>query len=173
MGRVRSTPLSEVFLNTDFRKLAKKEKNANVKIKLSALSLIKKGKRVAEVAELLGTERCTINNWINAFNNHGIKKLYPHKDRGRKNPITAIEKEFKAAVIRLQNNRDGGRMICKDVQQMLEKDFNISRSTDVIYGYLKKVNLVWISSRSKHPKSNKKEQENFKENFEEIVKKNS
>ena len=53
----------------------------------------------------------------------------------------------------MQNERPGGRIIAKDVQKMLKEKFNADRSTNVIYDYLKKVRLVWISSRSKHPKS--------------------
>ncbi len=173
MGRVRSTPLSDFFYKTDFKELAKQEDDAKVRMKLFALNLVQKGKKVAEVASLLEAERCTINDWINRFNNCGIEKLRTQGERGRKNPIDGIEGQFKDAVKKLQKERMGGRIICKDIQRMLEEDFGISRSTDVIYGYLKKVNLVWISSRSRNPKSNKKEQENFKENFLEIVKKNS
>jgi Transposase and inactivated derivatives len=173
MGRTRSIPLSENFKKADFRLLSKQEKNARAKVRLLALGLMQEGKKIATIAKMIGVARSTINDWVRCFHISGIKGLYDKKGRGRQHPLNGREAEFKNMVIRLQNNRPGGRIIAKDIQQALNNEFGIMRSTDAIYEYLNRCDLVWISSRSKHPKSSKQAQESFKENFLELVKKKS
>ncbi len=173
MGRIRNIPASESLAGTDFQNLIKQEKNAKVRVKLIALENIKKGEKVSNVAKVIGINRRTVNDWINYFIEFGIDRLRDKGNGGRKSPIFKKESQFKEEVLKMQNERPGGRIIAKDVQKMLKEKFNADRSTNVIYDYLKKVNLVWISSRSKHPKSSALKQQEFKENFTEIVKKNS
>jgi transposase len=119
------------------------------------LALIQEGNKATIVANVLNVHRTTVNEWINCFEKVGLEGLYDRKRKGRKCAISGREKEFKDMVIKLQQERVGGRIIAKDIQVALEKQFGTYRSTDQIYQYLEKVGLVWISSRSKNPKSSK------------------
>jgi HlyD family secretion protein len=47
-------------------------------------------------------------------------------------------------------------------QKMLHEKFNAVYHEDSVYNLLKKLDLVWISARSRHPKSIPENQENFK-----------
>lgn len=152
MGRVRSIPASESLAGTDFQSLIKQEKNAKVRVKLIALDNVKKGEKVSAIAKTIGSNRRTVNDWINYFIEFGIDRLRDKGNGGRKSPIFKRESQFKEEVLKMQNERSGGRVIAKDIQKMLKEKFDADRSTNAIYDYLKKVNLVWISSRSKHPK---------------------
>ena len=131
-----------------------------------------KGSKVSNISETIGVNRRTVNDWINYFIEFGIDRLRDKGNGGRKSPIFKKESQFKEEVLKMQNERSGGRVIAKDIQKMLKEKFGVDRSTDRVYDYLKKVRLVWISSRSKHPKSSIIKQQEFKENFTEMVKKN-
>jgi transposase len=63
----------------------------------------------------------------------------------------------------VQNNKNGGRVRLKDIQNMLAKDFNIHyQNINGVHYLLTKLGLSWISARSKHPKQDKEAQALYK-----------
>ena len=63
----------------------------------------------------------------------------------------------------MQNDKNGGRVRLKDIQNMLAKDFNIHyQNINGVHYLLTKLGLSWISARSKHPKQDREAQELYK-----------
>src|SRR5574338_645124 len=161
MGRKIS--LTEEFKQYDFVKAAKREGNAEVRVRLLALSQIHEGKNCGEVAGTFKVSQRTVNIWVSRFNNEGYKGL-KHKPGQGKKPKLVKERyaEFKTAVKELQNERGGGRIRGSDIKQMLQEKFKLEIAQTTVYDLLRNAGMSWISARSKHPQSNIFEQETFK-----------
>lgn len=72
--------------------------------------------------------------------------------------------EFRQQVEQLQENREGERVRGQDVQVLLKEKFCVDHALPSVYHVLDRCGLSWISSRSKHPKSDPAIQEEFKKN---------
>jgi len=55
------------------------------------------------------------------------------------------------------------------MQSLLANEFNCCYSRSGVYALLDRLNIVWITARSKHPKHSEEVIEQFKENFPEEV----
>jgi len=90
--------------------------------------------------------------------------------RGRYKKLpTGKEAELKKEILLLQENRDGGRVIGKDVRVLLKEKYEVEYSLSSVYVLLDRLNLTWITSRSIHPKTSPEAIESFKQNFPEAV----
>ena len=101
------------------------------------------------------------------FKEAGISRLLEiKKGRGRRPKISTNEKDgFSKAVIHLQKDRSGGRVIGEDVVNLIKEKYKQTYTTSGVYKVLKRMGISWVSSRSIHPKADLKEQEEFKANF--------
>lgn len=161
--RGRKVNLPKEIQDYDFAVLAKTEPHARTRQRFLALSHIKDGSTVTEVAKNFRIARSTIHTWLSLLESEGIEGLQEKKGRGAKQKLSSEQHEaFKKAVLELQHNREGGRIRGKDVLKLMEEKFNVDCSIDTVYRTLSRVNLVWISGRSKHPKSDPEAQEDFK-----------
>jgi len=75
---------------------------------------------------------------------------------------TEHQEAFKQAILELQDNRKGGRVRGKDGM----KKYGFNPSLNTVYNTLKRVDLVWITGRSIHPKASIEPQEAFKKTSE-------
>ena len=102
--------------------------------------------------------------WVSKFQEKGINALLVTKaGRGR---VSILPKdmsiEFNKAVVSLQENRNGGRIIGKDVVNFVEEQYGVKYSVSGIYKVLSRMGLSWVSARSIHPKADLEAQETFK-----------
>ena len=77
---------------------------------------------------------------------------------------------------RLWEERKGGRVIAKDVQQLLLEKYGVEYRLKAVYVLLGRFGFSWISCRSKHPERSQEVIDNFKSSFSDVVseiKKNS
>jgi transposase len=72
------------------------------------------------------------------------------------------EAKFKDAVMRLQEQRSGGRITGRDIRTLLAEQFQVACCLNSVYNLLARLNLVWITVRSKHPKQSQASQDAFK-----------
>jgi len=167
MMRIRYQKILELATEHDFQKLAKRAKHPRERTRFLAFAHLQRGKTVLEVTDLLFVTRQAIYEWLRSYEIQGLKGLYEQGGRGRKAALRLEEREaFRNAVLRLQEGRAGGRINGHDILKMMEKEFNIRCTQRSIYNHLKKAKLVWITSRSKHPKTSPEIQEDFKKNSE-------
>ena len=121
------------------------------------------GKEYDEIALFLGVEKETVKGWIKRFRKDGLAGLKESPRSGAKRKLSISQNtEFKASVIALQETREGGRITGKDVQALLQDHFHVNCVLSSVYNYLHRVDLSWITVRSKHPKQDQEKQEAFK-----------
>ena len=150
----------------DFSSLSRIEKNPRMRIRLLALAHIKDGTSYRKVAKMLKTSANTVQTYANKFRDFGVAGLKDKEGRGRKpNFPRDKEKELEKVILERQKKRKGGRLTGTDIKNIVNKEFGIGCALRTTYDLLNRINFVCISSRSKHPKSDQKAQEDFKRNF--------
>ncbi len=117
----------------------------------------------AEVAFFLCVHEATVKGWLARFNALGLDGLResPRSGATRKLPADQ-ETKFKEAVTTLQEERVGGRITGHDIRQLLDEQFQVKCCLNSVYNLLARLNIVWITSRSKHPKQDQAMQDDFK-----------
>lgn len=152
----------------DFEKLTKGARNAREKTRYLAFVHLKEGKAVGEVSDIIKMSKNAIYVWLRKFNKDGLEGLKEQGGRGAKLKLPLSERgAFRKAVLELQAERRGGRIKGADVLEMMKKKFGVICGPRSIYNHLKRANLVWVSSRSKHPNADEVAQEEYKNNFPE------
>lgn len=168
-GAMQGKPaeLPEGLADYNFGKLAKQERNARVRLRLLGLAHLRNGHTITATAKMCQVERSTVYDWIKRFKQGGFEALKEQAGRGAK-PKLPREQHlvFREAVLELQNQREGGRIKGLDVMRLMEEKLGIKCSLDTVYRALAKVDLVWISARSRHPKTDFAAQDAFKKTSE-------
>ena len=128
---------------------------------------LQEGKEYYEVAEFLCVSIETVHKWVKRFRASGLEGLKESPRSGAKRKLPPHqESEFKESVIALQENRVGGRITGRDIQDLLEEQFQVKCCLNSVYNLMKYLDLVWITVRSKHPKQKQEKQDEFKKNLE-------
>jgi transposase len=90
----------------------------------------------------------------------GLDGLRESSRSGAKRKLPADQEiKFKEAVITLQEERVGGRITGHDIRQLLDEQFQIKCCLNSVYNLLARLNIVWITVRSKHPKQDQTTQD--------------
>jgi transposase len=149
----------------DFFRLAKQELGPRARIRFLALGHLQSGKPKNQVADMFQVSLTALRKWLLRFLACGVDGLREQSGKGRKRKLLPErEEEFRQQVEQLQENRQGGRVRGQDVQVLLKEKFCIDHALPSVYHVLERCGLSWISSRSKHPKSDPVAQEDFKKN---------
>lgn len=159
----RKAKLPQILFNYDFVSISKREPHARTRQRFIILSHLKEGATITEISKTFRISRKSIYNWLQRLNDQGLNGLKEKEGRGTnlKLPLNKHE-AFKKAVLEMQHNRIGGRIRGEDVLILMREKFGIECSIDTVYRTLARVQLVWITGRSIHPKVNLKAQEAFK-----------
>ena len=152
--------------DVDFYALSKKEKKPRVRIKFLGLAHVKEGKAYPKIAEMMKVTCATVQNWVNKFADEGLESLKDNNIGGKK-PFFSKDKEeeLKNLIIEKQSKMRGGRLIGKDIKKIIKNQFGVKLCLSSTYELLARINMVCVSSRSKHPKSDVQAQESFKKDF--------
>ena len=106
------------------------------------------------------------------YDDGGYENLTDKAKPGQPKHLTKEqEEELVQDIISMQDNRNGGRITGNEIREHIEKKYNKTFKNNSIYDLLHRLGLSWVSSRSKHPKSDSKKQEMFKQTFKARVSK--
>lgn len=153
------------FMEIDFQRYYQTTACPRGRIRCLAMLHLQKGKTVKEVAEIVQQSRVALHAWLNWLSEEGgLEHLIGFvKGRGRKSKVSFIDEEkIRVSIEELKGERQGGRITAKDIQRMLKNKWGVHYELSSIYVLLKRLNVVWITSRSQHPKADKEAQEEFK-----------
>ena len=159
------------FETYDFVAMSKKEQNPRNRIRLIAMAHIQDGKTLKQAAESLKTHWKTIQTWLRNFRNFGIEHLYVKTTKVKSSKISKQAEIWIVDFLTMLSGQDaGGRITGKQLQSIIAKEFSIKCCLQTIYNTLHKLKFSWITSRSKHPKSDPEIQELYKK-FSTTIKK--
>ena len=160
----------EQIQGVDFLSTYKVERDPRIKIKLQALYHLQNGKTVSEVAAITLYNRKSVRHWLHMFVLYDYEGLIEKEGRGRRPRLNRIyEEAFIDEIDQLQEEKGGGRVTAEDIQRVLAEEFNCNNSISGVYTLLNRLNIAWVSGRSKHPKYSEEAIEAFKSLFPEEV----
>lgn len=161
--RGRKAKRIEGINDYNFERLLKIEGTPRERRRFLAFAHIQDGKTLTEAAQAVKVPYRTLMAWVKKFKEKGIDGLRDPGQGGAKPKLPYdAHQAFKDAVLELQANRLGGRIKGKDVHELMTKKFGIKLCPASVYNTLKRVDLVWITGRSQHPKADPEAQEAFK-----------
>jgi len=166
MNIISTEDFIKKYKHVNFLAMAKKETSKRVHERLLALHHLCNGKSRHEAAAIVG--RCDewLRAWTLKYHNGGYDNLIGKKPPGKlKYLTTKQEEELVCEILKVQDNRNGGRLIGSEIADIIEEKFSVTYKGTSIYDLLERLGLSWVSSRSKHPKSDEKKQKAFKQTF--------
>ena len=154
--------------SSELKQLFRKEKDALLSIRLRAVYLALMGKSAPEIAALLGYRRRTIQNWVYAYNKHGLEGLRDTPGRGLRCKLNADQLQWLRQHLEEGPPPESGLSVFhgKDIQQLIHKQFGVTYHLNSIYKLLHRLGYSYVSSRPEHPKGNRQARETFKKKSE-------
>ena len=150
--------------SSELKQLFRKEKDARVAIRIRSVYLAMMGKSAPDIAQLLGYQRRTIQNWIYAYNRHGLKGFQEASGRGQRCKLNADQTQWLRQ--RLEEGPSSEAGICvfhgKDIQRMIHRQFGVRYHLHSIYKLLHRLGYSYVSSRPEHPKGDPAARQTFK-----------
>ena len=123
MGRPRTVELSaeeRLELERGYRNSS----NASFSRRCHILLLKTESRTSAEVAEIIGTNQLSVNQWLDRYEAEGISGLYTRKGRGRR-PILDTEKDGDKVRKIVQKERQRLKHAKKSLEEELGKEFSL------------------------------------------------
>lgn len=146
----------------DFGVLYKERGQQKFGIRLLAMWKLQTGESMTTVCRLLGKTQKTIREWRRIYEREGLESLLKiHSGRGRKERLQE-KLSFENTIKSLQDQRQGGRIQCQDIVEMVAEKYGIHYSRSGMYHVLHRLGFSWITSRSKHPQQDPAVLEAFK-----------
>lgn len=137
--------------------------NASLKLRYLAVQKFHDGHSRTSIAKILNVSRRLVNEWITKYLSGGFDALALKLATGQPSRLTNEQKsKLKKYVMNHAVNIEGGRLMGKDIQTYIHKNYGVSYCLRNIYRLMKELDIVWITSRSKHPKQDLAAQEEFK-----------
>lgn len=152
----------KVNWSDDFKSLYKQRGQQKYGIRLLALWKIQSGINETDVCGIIGKTHKTIREWRKSYEEGGLSALLTIAPGRGKKPKVDLSKTLADDIKFLQDERDGGRIRCKDILDLVESKHGVRYSQSAMYTILHKLGFSWITSRSKHPKSDPEAMEAFK-----------
>lgn len=159
----RAPQLPARFFEEDFHFAARYASDNRECIRFLGLAFLQQKRSVKDTAQAFNVSSYAIHEWVHRYKCGGLSARKDQGGRGRKKCLLAEEETaFKEAVLQAQQQKTGGSITGKDVEQLLEEQFHVKCQKTAVYGLLHRVGLSWISGRSRHKKQDKKAQSAFK-----------
>jgi transposase len=137
--------------------------NASLKLRYLAVQKFHGGHSRTSIAKTLNASRRLVNEWITNYLSGGFDALALKLATGQPSRLNNEQKiQLKEYVIAHAVKVQGGRLMGKDIQKYTQETFDVNYGVRNIYRLMKELDIVWITSRSKHPKQDLAAQEAFK-----------
>ena len=137
--------------------------NASLKLRYLAVQKFHEGHSRTAIAKILNVSRRLVNEWITKYLSGGFDALALKLATGQPSRLTSDQKiQLKTHVLSHAVKKEGGRLMGKDIQEYIHDTFGVNYEIRNIYRLMKQLEIVWIASRSKHPKQDLVAQEAFK-----------
>jgi transposase len=149
----------------ELRREAARSRDANAARRMLALALVLEGCSREDAATACGMDRQTLRDWVHRYNVEGLTGLSNRRAPGPA-PRLSAEQEAELAGWIEQGpapERDGiVRWRCRDLQQRIEREFQIGFHERTIGKLLAKLRFRRLSARPQHPDSDVAAQAAFK-----------
>jgi transposase len=147
--------------------LYKKQPIPRLARRIHTVYLASKGLNCPEIMKIIGAGRRTVQQWVQKYNNSGIKGL---QDKPRPGQPTKLPKGLQRILCKRidagPTEQDG---LCvfngPAIQHILEREFGVLYSLRAVQKLLHRLGYSYISPRPKHKKADPQAQEDFKKTW--------
>lgn len=137
--------------------------NASLKLRYLAVQKYHEGYSRTSISKILNVSRRLVNEWVANYLSGGFDALALKRATGQPSRLNNEQKtQLKEYVIAHAVKVQGGRLMGKDIQKYIQETFDVNYCVRNIYRLMKELEIVWITSRSKHPKQDLATQKVFK-----------
>ncbi len=166
MNVILTVDFIKKYSHVNFLSMAKKTTSKRLHERLLALHHLISTESRKETAKLMGRNSEWVRSWVLRYHNGGEENLKDTPRSGQPKLLTdEQEKQLVVDILELQDDRNGGRITGKEINEFIKKEYKVEYKGNAIYDLLERIGLSWVSSRSKHPKSNENIQKSFKQTF--------
>lgn len=167
MKKVISTQeFIQKYKHVNFQKMARTESCPRVRERLLGIHNLMLGKNRIEAASSVGRNPEWLRSWVLRYEDSGLEGLSDKPKSGQPKFLTDDqEQELIESIIKLQDERNGGRITAEEIRQFIIKEYGVEYKSRGVYDLLYRLGLSWVSSRSKHPKADFEKQKKFKQTF--------
>lgn len=126
--------------------------NASLKLRYLAVQKFHEGHSRASIAKMLNVSRRLVNEWVTKYLSGGFDALALKLATGQPSRLSNDQKtQLKEHVVDHAVKAQGGRLTGKNIQKYVQETFGVNYCVSNIYRLMKELDLVWITSPSKHP----------------------
>ena len=161
----RKVAISTTLGADELRKLARRERDGKVALRLIAVAAVLDGAKRHVAARQGGMDRQTLCDWIHRFNTNGVDGL---RDRPRGHPARRLTAEQEAQVrayVLAGPDPEKDRLVrwrCVDVQAYLAETFKVAYHETTVGKLLHRLGLSHVSVRPAHPEGDAEARAAFK-----------
>ncbi|MFO0828979.1 MAG: winged helix-turn-helix domain-containing protein [Phycisphaerales bacterium] len=108
-----------------------------------------------QIADLLGSNRRTVQEWCYRYRDHGRDRLIPIKPPGNK-PLLPPEQEevFRRRITQGPREEDGVCTVrAKEARFILEQEFSVAHQLKSVHDLIHRLGLTCLKPRPRHEKS--------------------
>ena len=172
MNKISTADFIIKYKHVNFQKMARTESSPRVRERLLGLHNLMLGKNRIEAAKSVGRNPEWLRSWVLRYDEGGLKGLLDKPRSGQPKYLSDDqEQELVAAILQMQDSKDGGRITAEDIKSHIKEKYEVEYKGNSIYDLLERIGMSWVSSRSKHPKADFKKQKSFKQTFKARMKK--
>ena len=144
--------------------LVRTEKDGRVRQRLRAMKFISQGQTIPQVARRMDIAERPLRKWLHRFNKRGPSGLCDAPRSGQ--PPKINTKQIEKFKRRVRQGVTEQENVCslrgKDLQQILQKEFNAQYSLGGTYFLLHRLGFSCLCPRQQHPQADIQAQETFK-----------
>lgn len=160
---MKKTPINYALSEYNFGELSTRENNPRARIRLLILHQYSIGKTTPEISQSTYVSEHTVMKTRREYWQKGLSIIYDQPRSGRRKKLDKqYEDEFKALIVKEQESKAGGRLVCDDIVELAQTHFKADYSRNGMYHVLKRIGMSWVSARSQHPQADEAKQESFK-----------
>lgn len=123
-----------------------------------------------DIARDTGVTESKVHTLIPRYNRLGASAVETHGKGGRQNAYISLEEEEKLLQTFFERAEKGEVVTVSQVQPEYEKAVGHAVDPSTVYRLMKRHKWRKVMPRSRHPKADKQQQKEFKENFPDMIK---
>ena len=151
---------------TEFRALARVERDPRKRVRLLAIANVCDGMTVEQAARAGGMGRATLYDWLGRYRAGGVDGLRDRPRSGRPRLLTSEqEAAFTARIEAGADHTRDGVVACRgvDMRRLLKEEFKVKAGLSSVYRLAHRLGLAWVEPRPQHPKGDPAAQAAFQQ----------
>lgn len=140
--------------------LYRTESNAELRPRMHALWLLRSGRRLAEVAEIVGIHYATLQQWVRWYRVGGVKEVRSHRKGGRQGKASYLTVEQERALV--EAAKKGSFHTVGEMEAWIEKQYQVTYRPGSFYFVCERLGLKKKVPRPLSEKADLAAQEEWK-----------